>query len=77
MGYNLKKDGWFNNFVDAKNHSMREDGVPWRGAREDGPDFFSIIFYALTHKENIIMDWQCGVGIFFILLFLILNLFVF
>ena len=62
MGYNLKRDGWLNNFVDAKNQSMREDGVPWRGAREKRPDFFSILFSALTDKDDIILDWQCGVG---------------
>ena len=62
MGYNLKRDGWLNSFVDAKNQSMREDGVPWRGAREKRPDFFSILFSALTDKDDIILDWQCGVG---------------
>ena len=45
--YNLKRDGWLNSFVNAKNQSMREDGVPWRGAREKRPEFFSIIFSAL------------------------------
>ena len=28
--------------------------------------FFSIIFFALTNKDNIIMDWQCSNGLFFI-----------
>jgi hypothetical protein len=37
MGYNLKQDGWLNNFTDLKNQSMRDDGVPWRGAREKLP----------------------------------------
>ena len=77
MGYNLKRDGWLNNFVDAKNQSMREGGVPWRGAREKGPNLFSILFSALTDKEDIIVDWQCGVGMFFIFLFFILIMFVF
>ena len=69
MGYNLKRDGWLNNFVDAKNQWMREDGVPCRGAREKHPKFFSIIFFVLTNKNNIIMDWQCGICMFFISLF--------
>ena len=64
MGYNLKRDGYLNNFVDANNQSMREDGVPWRGAREKRADFYSILFSALTDKDDIIMDWQCGVGMF-------------
>ena len=64
MGYNIKKDGWFNSFADAKNQSMKEDGVPWRGAREKRSEFFSIFFSALTDKDDIIMDWQCGLGWF-------------
>jgi hypothetical protein len=74
MGYNLKRDGWLNSFVDVHNQSMREEGMPWRGAREKGPDFFSILFSALTDKDDIVMDWQCGVGMFLISLFSILNL---
>ena len=66
MSYNLKRDGWLNNFVDAKNQSMREDEVPWRGAREKCPEFFSIFLFVLTDKDDIIMNWQCGVGMFII-----------
>ena len=33
MGYNLKKNGWLNNFVDAKKQSMREDGVLVKNAQ--------------------------------------------
>lgn len=69
MGYSLKRDGWLNSFVDAKNQSMRGDGMPWRGAREKRSEFFSILFSALTDKDDIIMDWQCGVGVFFTSLF--------
>ena len=32
QGYNLKRNGWLNSFVDANNESMRDDGMPWRGA---------------------------------------------
>lgn len=71
-GYNLKRDGWLNSFVDANNQSMREDGVPWRGAREKRADFFSILFSALTDKDDIILDWQCGVGMSLISLFFFL-----
>ena len=70
MGSNLKKDGWLNNFTDVKNQSMRENGVPLGGAREKRPVFFSIIFSALTDKDDIILDLQCGVGSIFISLFL-------
>ena len=45
MSYNLKRDTWLNNFTDVKNQSMREDGVPWRGAREKRPKFFSSFFF--------------------------------
>src|SRR5450631_1644576 len=76
MGYNLKRDGWLNSFADAKNQSMREDGVPWRGAREKRPEFFSILFSALTDKDDIIMDWQCGLGWFFFSLFLMTLFFI-
>jgi hypothetical protein len=62
MGYNLKQDDWLNSFTDVKNQSMRDDRVPWRGAREKRPEFFSILFSALTDKDDIIFDWQCGVG---------------
>jgi hypothetical protein len=41
---------------------MRSDGVPWRGAREKHPVFFSILLATLTDKNDVIMDWQCGVG---------------
>ena len=75
MGYNLKKDGWLNNFVDAKNQSMREDGVLWRGASEKRLDFISIICFALMDKDDIVMDWQCGVGMFFIFMFIIFIFF--
>ena len=56
MGYSLKRDGSLNSFVDAKNQSMRGDGVPWKGAREKRSEFFSIIFSALTDKDDIILD---------------------
>jgi hypothetical protein len=69
MGYSLKRDGWMNTFIDVNNQSMRGDGVPWRGAREKRSEFFSIFFSALTDKDDIIMDWQCGVGVFFTSLF--------
>jgi hypothetical protein len=75
MGYNPKRDGWLNNFVDVQNQSVREDGVPWRGAREKRPEFFSILFSALSNKDDIVMDWQCGMGMFLISLFFILVFF--
>jgi hypothetical protein len=73
MDYNFKRDGWLKSFVDVQSQSMREDVMPWRGAREKRPEFFSILFSALTDKDNIIMDWQSGVGMFLISLFFILN----
>jgi hypothetical protein len=81
MGYNLKRDGWLNSFIDVKNQFMRDDGMPWRGAREKRPEFFFIILSALMDKDDIILDWQCDVGsiftsLFFIpLIFLCFNLF--
>ncbi len=63
-GYSLKRDGWLTSFTDLNNQSMRDDGVPWRGAREKRPDFFNTLFAALTDKDDIIMDWQCGVGLY-------------
>ena len=75
--YNLKRDGWLNSFTDAKNQTMRADGVPWRGPREKGPDFFNVLFSALTVKDDIIFDWQCGVGSFFNFLFLMSLFFLF
>ncbi len=62
-GYSLKRDGWITSFTDLNNQSMRDDGVPWRGAREKRPDFFNTLFAALTDKDDIIFDWQCGVGL--------------
>jgi hypothetical protein len=64
MGYNLQRDGWLNSFTDEKNQAMKEDGVPWRGAREKRHEFYSILFSALTDKDDIVMDWQCGLGLF-------------
>ena len=75
MGYNLKRDVWLNSFVDDQNQCVREDGVPWRDAREKRPEFFSILFSALTDKDDIVMDWQCSVGMFLISLFFILVFF--
>ena len=76
MGYNLKRDGWLNSFADSKNQSMREDWVAWRGARENRPEFFSIFFSALTDKDDIIVDLQCGLGWFFFSLFLMILFFI-
>ena len=28
MSYNLKRDGWLNNFIDEKNQARKEDRVP-------------------------------------------------
>ena len=61
-GYNLQRDGWLNTFTDEKSQAMRSDGVPWRGAREKHPVFFSILLVTLIDKNDVIMDWQCGVG---------------
>jgi hypothetical protein len=47
-GYNLHRDGWLNTFTDEKSQTMRSDGVPWRGAREKHPVFFSILLATLT-----------------------------
>jgi hypothetical protein len=78
MGYNLKRDGWLNNFTNVKIQSMRDDRVPWRGARKIRPEFFSIIFFNLTDKDDIILDWQYGIGLFFTsLFFYVLIFFVF
>ena len=52
-GYNLQRDGWLNAFT---------DGVLWQGAREKHHVFFSIFLATLTDKNDVIMDWQCGVG---------------
>ena len=62
FGYNLQRDGWLNSFTEEKNQALRADGVPWRGTREKWHEFFAILFCALTNKEDIIMDWQCGLG---------------
>ena len=75
IGYDLKKDGWLNNFADAKKQSMREDRVPWSGAHKNHPEFFSIIFPALMDNDDIIIDWQCDVGWFFMFLFLMFYFF--
>lgn len=62
IGYNLKRGGWLNNYTDEKNQAMKEVGVPWIGACEECHEFFPIIFFAITDKDDIIMNWQCGVG---------------
>jgi len=56
IGYNLKRDGWLNNFTNVKNQSMRNDKVPSRGAREKRPEFFSIFSSAFTDNDDIILD---------------------
>ena len=61
IGYNLKRDGWFNSFADTKNRLMSKDGAPWRGACEKHHVFFFIILAAFIDKNDVIMDWQCGV----------------
>ena len=66
MGYNLKKDDWLNNFTEDKDQATKEDGMPLRGACEKRHEFFSILFSTLTEKDDIVMDWQCGVGLFII-----------
>ena len=74
-GYNLKRDGWITSFTDVKNQSMRDDGVPWRSTRENRPDFFNTLFAALTDNDDIILDWQCGVRLFFYILSLMSFIF--
>ena len=61
-GYNLQRDGWLNAFTDEKSQAMRSDVIPWRGAREKHHVFFSILLATLTDKNDVIMDWQYGVG---------------
>jgi hypothetical protein len=61
-GYNLQQDGWLNAFIDEKSQTMSSDGVPWRGARKKHHVFFCIILAPLTDKNDVIMNWQCGVG---------------
>ena len=56
------RDGWLDAFTDEKSEAMRNDGIPWRGARERHHDFFSILLATPTDKNDVIMDWQCGVG---------------
>ena len=55
-GYNMKRDGWITSFTVVKNHSIQDDGVPWRGAREKRPDFFNMFFAALMDNDDIILD---------------------
>jgi hypothetical protein len=61
-GYNLQRDGWLNAFTDEKSQTMRNDGVPWRGACGKHHVFFSIVLATPTKKNDVIMDWQCSVG---------------
>ena len=61
-GYNLQRDGCMNAFTDEKSQAMRNNGKPWRGAREKNHVSFSILFAILTDNNDVIMDWQCGVG---------------
>ena len=41
---------------------MRSHGIPWRGGRKKHHVFFSILLATLTDKNDVVMDWQCGVG---------------
>ena len=52
--------------TEEKNQTMRKDSMPWRGACEKCHEFFSIFISALTDNDDIVMDWQCGIGLFFI-----------
>jgi hypothetical protein len=61
-GYNLQRDRWLITFTDEKSQTMCSDGIPWRGACQKHHVFFSIIFATLTDKNDVILDWQCGVG---------------
>jgi len=56
-GYNLQRDGWLNAFTEEESQAMRDDRVPWRGAREKHYHFFAILFSTLTDKNDVIMDW--------------------
>ena len=60
--YNLQRDGWLNSFIYEKSQAMRKDGVPWTGSRKKHHVFFSILIITLANKNDVIMDWQCGVG---------------
>ena len=64
-GYNLQRDGWLNVFTDEKSQAMRNNGIPWRGAREKHHVFFSILLSILTDKNDVIIEYQCGVGTIF------------
>jgi hypothetical protein len=76
MGYNLKRDGWLNNFTDLKNQSMRDDGclgeVLVKSAQSFSPSFS---MHSLTRTT---LYWIGSVTlvcysslVFFIYLFLI------
>ena len=58
-GYNLQRDGWLNTFTDEKSQAMRSDGVPWRGAREKHPVFFSS--FSLLSPTRMMLLWTGSV----------------
>ena len=60
--YNLQRDGWLNAFTDEKSQAISTDGIPWRGAHEKYHGFFSNLLAILTDKNDVVMNWQCGVG---------------
>lgn len=39
------------------------DGVPWIFAREKHHVFLSILLSTLIDNNDVIKDWQCGVGL--------------
>ena len=41
---------------------MSNDRVPKRGACKKHHVLFSILLVTLTDKNDVIMNWQCGVG---------------
>ena len=68
MDYNLKRDGWLNNFVDAMNQSMRDD----RLSRWERPWFLLHVFHCPhgqgRHYHGLAM-WRWYVLHLFVLLF--------
>ena len=51
-GYNLQQDGWLNAF-NEKSQAMRNDGVPWRGAREN--IMFSSLSFSLLSPTRMML----------------------
>lgn len=62
LGEELNGEGLLHNFTNSKTQMLKEDGCPWRGAREKDPLFLSVLFESFSKPRDVILDCTASTG---------------